>query len=68
MVKAAEQQAIQEVRKRDGSVVSFDEAKIVDAIWKAMKKVEKGSKHEAEVIASRVRDEMDRVARRHKNS
>jgi ribonucleoside-diphosphate reductase alpha chain len=67
MVKAAEQQAIQEVRKRDGSVVSFDEAKIVDAIWKAMKKVEKGSKHEAEVIASRVRDEMDRVARRHKN-
>ncbi|MFW0871257.1 MAG: ATP cone domain-containing protein [Patescibacteria group bacterium] len=67
MVKAATKQAIKEVRKRDGSIVAFDETKIVDAIWSAMKKVEKGSRNEAEVIASRVRDEVDKVARRYKN-
>lgn len=67
MVKASKQSVIKEVRKRDGSIVPFDEQKIVDAIWNAMKKVGKGSKDEAETIASRVRDEMHKIGKRFKN-
>lgn len=67
MVKAPQNTAIKQVRKRDGSVVAFDEKKIVEAIWKAMKKVGKGSKYEAEVVASRVRDEMHKIGKRFKN-
>jgi len=67
MVQAPAQAAIKQVQKRDGSVVAFDEGKIVDAIWKAMKKVGKGSKNEAEVVASRVRDEMHKIGKRFKD-
>ncbi len=67
MVKAPKQTTIKEVRKRDGSKAPFDEAKIVNAIWQSMKKVGKGSKYEAEVIASRVRDELTKIGRRFKN-
>lgn len=67
MVKAPQQSVIKKVRKRDGSIVPFDESKIVNAIWKAMKKVGKGTKNEAEVVASRVRDDMHKIGRRFKN-
>lgn len=67
MVKASQVTTIKQVRKRDGTVVTFDEKKIVEAIWKAMKKVGKGSRHEAEVVASRVRDELVKIGRRFKN-
>jgi hypothetical protein len=44
--------AIREVRKRDGRVVPFDEAKIADAIYKAIRSVGKGDRSLAEELAS----------------
>ena len=67
MVQAPHKSSITQVRKRDGSLARFHEQKIVEAIWAAMKKVGKGSHHEAEVIASRVRDELTKIGRRFKN-
>ncbi len=45
---------IREVRKRDGRVVPFDETKIVDAIYKAVRSVGKGDRALAEELASAV--------------
>jgi transcriptional regulator NrdR family protein len=45
---------IREVRKRDGRVVPFDETKIVDAIYKAVRSVGKGDRALAEDLASAV--------------
>ncbi len=51
-------QAITEVRKRDGRIVSFDEARIKEAVLRAFKAVEEGSGAEAAQIASLVSDEL----------
>ncbi len=45
---------IREVRKRDGRVVPFDESKIADAIYKAIRSVGKGGRSLAEELASAV--------------
>jgi len=45
---------IREVRKRDGRVVPFDESKIADAIYKAIRSVGKGDRSLSEELASAV--------------
>jgi len=45
---------IREVRKRDGRVVPFDETKIADAIYKAIRSVGRGDRALAEELASAV--------------
>lgn len=47
-------QSLKSVRKRDGSVVKFDESKIVNAIWKAMKASQEGTEKGGERVAAAV--------------
>lgn len=58
---------VSKVEKRDGSVVSFDFAKIAIAIHKAMLASDEGSAEEATLVAHQVMGEVVRMARKYKN-
>ncbi|MBI2097449.1 MAG: hypothetical protein HYT46_00730 [Candidatus Vogelbacteria bacterium] len=45
---------LKEIRKRDGAIVPFDETRIVNAIWKAMRASGEGGESEARRVASAV--------------
>jgi anaerobic ribonucleoside-triphosphate reductase len=51
---------IKKIRKRDGSVVPFDEDKITQAIWKAAKAVGGHDKEKAEIISKQINDLLDK--------
>lgn len=51
------------IKKRDGSVVPFDEAKIVVAVEKAMKNTGEGDAKDAKIVASTVTKELDKKAK-----
>jgi anaerobic ribonucleoside-triphosphate reductase len=55
------------VEKRDGSVVPFDRTKIVDAVDKAMRSAQEGSRAEAEKVAGLVCDDIGVIAKKYKN-
>jgi ribonucleoside-diphosphate reductase alpha chain len=55
------------VQKRDGSVVPFDLARIVNAINKAMIASSEGSPEEAELVANKVVAELVRITKKFKN-
>jgi ribonucleoside-triphosphate reductase len=50
---------VSKIRKRDGSVVSFQKDKIIEAIWKAVKAVGGQDKKRVEEITDKVMDLMD---------
>lgn len=58
---------ITEIQKRDGSVVTFDIARIESAITKAMNSVNEGSESEAGLIAKKVLEDLKEIALRYKN-
>ncbi len=57
---------ITKVQKRDGSVVDFDIARIINAIYSAMQASDEGSKEGAEKIAGSVVSELGKIAKRYK--
>ncbi len=52
-----------QIRKRDGSIVSFDEARVVNAIWKAMRVSGEGDEKGATVVAKVVVKDLQVLAR-----
>jgi ribonucleoside-triphosphate reductase len=58
---------VEKVQKRDGSIVSFDLDRIINAIHKSMIASEEGSPEEAKLIANKVYADVVRIARRYKN-
>lgn len=58
---------IEKVQKRDGSIVSFDLDRIVNAINKAMISVEEGSEEEARLVANKVLADLVRIVKKFKN-
>ncbi len=52
----ANSQEFQLVRKRDGRVVQFDKARIIEAVSKAMEKTGEGGQKDAEKVAGKVID------------
>ncbi|MEX0930605.1 MAG: ATP cone domain-containing protein [Candidatus Paceibacterota bacterium] len=58
---------IKGVRKRDGSVVSFDLDKVANAIYKAMLATNTGSDVEASMVANKVFAELVKISKKHKD-
>ena len=48
------QEVLFQIRKRDGLIVPFEEARIVNAIWKAMRASAEGGEKEATTVARAV--------------
>ena len=48
------------IRKRDGRLVGFDQSKISDAIWKAMKVSSEGDQRDAQNVSDRVVKELSK--------
>ncbi|TSC68330.1 MAG: ribonucleoside-diphosphate reductase alpha chain [Parcubacteria group bacterium Gr01-1014_72] len=57
---------VKNVQKRDGTVVSFDLSRIVNAIGKAMTQTAEGSPEEATLVANKVFADLVRIAKKHK--
>ena len=57
---------VDKIQKRDGSIVKFDAIRITNAIFKAMKANEEGSKKEAKLICDEVIKELNAIRKRHK--
>ena len=57
---------VDKIQKRDGSVVEFDAVRITNAIFKAMKANEEGSKKDAKLICDKVIEELNEIRKRHK--
>jgi ribonucleoside-diphosphate reductase alpha chain len=57
---------IQNVQKRDGTIVAFDLNRIADAIQRAMIASDEGSREDAEKVANSVFEELESIANRHK--
>lgn len=55
--------AIKKVRKRDGSIVNFDESRVVTAVWKAMKATGEGSEKDAARVAAAVTKDLLKAAK-----
>lgn len=58
---------VPKIKKRDGSIVPFDFAKIVTAIERAMAAADEGSHEEAALVAHQVVGELVQMARKYKN-
>lgn len=58
---------IKNIKKRDGTLVPFDVAKIANAIFKAMTVVGEGTLEEAELVATKVYAELVRIAKKFKD-
>lgn len=58
---------VKQIQKRDGTIVSFEFSKIINAINKAMIAAGEGSPKEAEMVAHKVEAELIRTKRKHKN-
>lgn len=54
------------VQKRDGTIVPFDLTKIVNAIEKSMVASGEGSHEKAELVADRVRLDIEKIAEKHR--
>ena len=54
---------LKEIRKRDGTIVLFDEARIVNAIWKAMRASGEGGEDEAKRVAKVVVEDLRQMAK-----
>ncbi len=52
---------LKSIRKRDGSVVPFDDSRITSAIWKAMRASGEGTETEAERVAKAVVKDLEQV-------
>ncbi len=63
----AAEAAMMTIQKRDGTVVPFDKAKIVNAVHKAMIASKEGSQKEAEMVADRVYADVFRIGKKYKN-
>ena len=55
---------VEKIQKRDGSIVPFDQEKIVAAVDKAMTAAHEGTKDDARVVAERVRKDLVEVAKK----
>ncbi len=58
---------VTKVKKRDGKIVDFDIARIINAIFKAMTASDEGSEEEAELVANKVLADLVRVVKKHKD-
>ncbi len=58
---------VQNIYKRDGSVVQFDIDKITNAINKAMLAAHEGSLNEAKIVANKVFADVFRITKKYKN-
>ncbi len=58
---------VENIYKRNGSIVPFDVNKIVQAVWKAMTHMNEGSLEEAEKVAERVERDILKITEKHKN-
>jgi len=58
---------VKSVKKRDGSIVSFDASRISNAINKAMIQTGEGSPEEAGLVATKVFADLVRITKKHKN-
>ncbi|MBI2100710.1 MAG: ribonucleoside-triphosphate reductase [Candidatus Vogelbacteria bacterium] len=54
---------LKEIRKRDGAIVPFDEARIVNAIWKAMRASGEGGESEARRVANAVAKDLRQLVK-----
>ena len=52
---------VTKIRKRDGSVVPFNQEKIAEAIWKAVKSVGGKDKEKAKHISDLVVNQLDKI-------
>jgi anaerobic ribonucleoside-triphosphate reductase len=57
---------VKTVQKRDGSIVSFDLERVVNAIYKAMLQTGEGSEEEARLVANKVYAELVPIVKKHK--
>lgn len=57
---------VKKILKRDGTIVDFEIEKIINAIHKAMKAAEEGSRQEAELVANKVLADLVRITRKYK--
>src|SRR3989344_7583994 len=57
---------IRKVQKRDGTIVPFNEEKIVNAVYKAMLITKEGSEKDARYIAHKVYVDLLKIAKLHK--
>lgn len=62
-----EEVLVKNIQKRDGTVVKFDLAKIITAIYKAMLQTGEGSEAEAGLVANKVLAELVRITKKFKN-
>ena len=58
---------VKKIQKRDGSLVTFDLNKIINAIHKAMLASSEGSYAEAEMVANKVLSDLVRISKKYKN-
>lgn len=58
---------VQQIQKRDGSIVPFDFGKIVNAIAKSMRTNGEGSDEEAKLVAHKVMADVVRIKKKYKN-
>lgn len=58
---------VKNIQKRDGSIATFDVAKITNAVSKAMLAAGEGSAQEANLIANKVFAEVIQIAKKYKN-
>ena len=56
-------EVLSQIRKRDGSIVPFDEARVVNAIWKAMRASGEGDEKGAAMVAKVVVKDLQGLAR-----
>ncbi len=57
---------VKSVQKRDGSVVSFDQNRVTNAIYKAMLQTGEGSEEEAGLVANKVLADLVRITKKFK--
>ncbi len=66
-VKTFDQDIITQIKKRDGSIASFDLDKIANAIYKAMLATEEGGDLEASMVANKVFADLVRISKKYEN-